>query len=63
LAQALGLNMVAEGVETEAQRQFLRDAGCHTLQGYLIARPMPVRDLETWIVAAAQASPAPAPSA
>jgi diguanylate cyclase len=63
LAQALGLNMVAEGVETEAQRQFLRDAGCHTLQGYLIARPLPVNELEDWLAAAALASPAPVPTA
>lgn len=49
LAEALGLNMVAEGVETELQQQFLRDAGCHTLQGYLLGRPMPVEALEHWI--------------
>ncbi|HQC85521.1 MAG TPA: EAL domain-containing protein [Rhodoferax sp.] len=49
LAKALGLNMVAEGVETEQQRQFLRDAGCHTLQGFLIARPLAVDALEQWM--------------
>jgi EAL domain-containing protein (putative c-di-GMP-specific phosphodiesterase class I) len=36
----LGKNVVAEGVETEAQRSFLRSAGCTTIQGYLVARPM-----------------------
>jgi EAL domain-containing protein (putative c-di-GMP-specific phosphodiesterase class I) len=41
--------MVAEGVETEQQRQFLRDAGCHTLQGFLIARPLAVDALEQWM--------------
>ena len=49
LAKALGLKMVAEGVETEQQRQFLRDAGCHTLQGFLIARPLAVDALEQWM--------------
>jgi diguanylate cyclase (GGDEF)-like protein len=63
LAEALGLNMVAEGVETEQQRAFLREAGCHTLQGFLIAKPMPVEQLEAWIAGALPASPMPAPSA
>ena len=49
LAKALGLNMVAEGVETEQQRQFLRDAGCHTLPGFVIARPLAVDALEQWM--------------
>jgi len=58
LAEALGLNIVAEGVETRQQMDFLREAGCHTLQGYLIARPLPVMELEAWI-AAMPATPAP----
>ena len=40
LAQALGLKVVAEGVETEAQHEILRALGCHELQGFLFARPM-----------------------
>ena len=40
LAQALGLKVVAEGVETEAQHEILRSLGCHELQGFLFARPM-----------------------
>ena len=63
LAEALSLNMVAEGVETEQQRTFLREAGCHTLQGYLIARPMPVDQLEAWIAGTTPASPVPELSA
>jgi diguanylate cyclase len=49
LANALGLNVVAEGVETEAQQTFLRESGCHTLQGYYIARPLTVDALEVWM--------------
>ena len=41
LGRALGLKVVAEGVETEAQRQFLRVAGCHLLQGYLFSGAVP----------------------
>src|SRR5690606_10033792 len=40
LAQVLGLRVVAEGVETEAQRQFLRGFGCNLLQGYLTGAPV-----------------------
>jgi len=46
LAHKLGLSTVGEGVETEAQRDFLRDCGCDALQGYLLARPMPLEDFE-----------------
>ncbi|CAB1367803.1 EAL domain-containing protein [Denitratisoma oestradiolicum] len=41
LAHSLRLNVVAEGVETEAQRRELRRLGCDYLQGYLISRPIP----------------------
>lgn len=40
LARALGLSTIAEGVETEAQRRFLRQQGCQQMQGYLLGRPM-----------------------
>ena len=45
LAHSLGLRVVAEGVETMAQWQLLRDHGCDEVQGYLIARPAPAEDL------------------
>ena len=41
MAHSLGLKVVAEGVETEAQRAFLAANGCDYLQGYLLARPLP----------------------
>jgi predicted signal transduction protein with EAL and GGDEF domain len=41
LGRALGMEVVAEGVETEVQLQALRVAGCSHLQGYHLARPMP----------------------
>jgi EAL domain-containing protein (putative c-di-GMP-specific phosphodiesterase class I) len=42
LGHALGLTMVAEGVEDAAQEAFLRDAGCDLAQGWLFGRPAPV---------------------
>ncbi len=45
LAQTLGLKLVAEGVETEEQKTFLIDAGCHYLQGYLLGRPVPLEEI------------------
>lgn len=44
LGLALGLEVVAEGVETQEQRQFLAQERCSTIQGFLLARPMPMRD-------------------
>jgi EAL domain-containing protein (putative c-di-GMP-specific phosphodiesterase class I) len=40
LGQAVGAEVVAEGIETEAQRDFVRDCGCHHGQGWLLGRPV-----------------------
>lgn len=48
LAQALGMKVVAEGVETEGQQAILRGLGCDELQGYLYAKPMPAEALTLW---------------
>ncbi|MBK8187409.1 MAG: EAL domain-containing protein [Cellvibrio sp.] len=49
LAHALGKETIAEGVETEGQCEWLQGRGCQLLQGYFIARPMPVEQLENWV--------------
>ena len=46
MANTLGLDVVAEGVEEEAQLQRLQELGCRRAQGFLLARPMPASDLE-----------------
>jgi diguanylate cyclase (GGDEF)-like protein len=46
MTHALGLNVIAEGVETEAQRDFLDKHGCHAFQGYLYSKPVPVGEFE-----------------
>jgi EAL domain-containing protein (putative c-di-GMP-specific phosphodiesterase class I) len=49
VAQGLGLNVVAEGVETEGQREALIAAGCTLMQGFLFARPQPAAELEEFL--------------
>lgn len=49
LAQALGVETVAEGIETIEQRDFLIRNGCTHLQGFLFSRPLPAREAATWM--------------
>jgi EAL domain-containing protein (putative c-di-GMP-specific phosphodiesterase class I) len=51
LSHALGLSVVAEGVETSAEMRWLVAHGCDVAQGYGIARPMPAEQLPGWIAA------------
>ncbi len=51
LGHELGMKVTAEGVETEAQLQELRQLGCDKAQGYFLSRPVPERDLIAWLKA------------
>ncbi len=48
MATSMGLGVMAEGVETEAQRDFLASLGCHTYQGYLFSKPLPIQEFEAF---------------
>lgn len=49
MAHSLGLSVIAEGVEEEAQTHFLKQEGCDYSQGYFYSRPLPTEDFETWL--------------
>jgi diguanylate cyclase (GGDEF)-like protein len=56
LGHNLGLQVVAEGVETEEVREQLREAGSDLIQGYLLSRPLPVEQIAAWLAARAPAA-------
>jgi diguanylate cyclase (GGDEF)-like protein/PAS domain S-box-containing protein len=49
LGHTLGLKVVAEGVETETQLEYLRSHGCDQIQGYWLSRPLPPTDFDKWL--------------
>ncbi len=53
LGETLGLEVIAEGVETEAQRGILESIGCHRYQGYLFSPPVPLAQYQSLVFAAA----------
>ncbi len=46
LSRVMGLSVIAEGVETEQQREFLASLGCHAYQGYLFSKPVPLQEFQ-----------------
>ena len=53
MSASLGLRTIAEGVETQGQLDFLRERGCHEVQGYFISRPLPADEFQAFVRRAA----------
>ena len=51
LAHELNIGIIAEGVETTEQRQFLISNGCHNFQGYLYSTPLPIHEFNAFVQA------------
>jgi EAL domain-containing protein (putative c-di-GMP-specific phosphodiesterase class I) len=56
IGKELDLEVVAEGVETQAQLEFLRSIGCDQVQGFLFSKPLPAADFERFVTAWPQAA-------
>jgi diguanylate cyclase (GGDEF)-like protein/PAS domain S-box-containing protein len=57
LARAMGITSIAEGVEAEAQLDFLLQRGCDEMQGFLVSRPLAAADCAAWMAAHRDAPP------
>lgn len=57
MGQKLGMKILAEGVETEAQLSFLAAERCDQVQGYLIGKPMPATDVDEWVAKFSRRAP------
>lgn len=51
LAKTLEMDVVAEGVETEAQLDYLHRMQCHIVQGYFFSKPLPSAEATEWVIA------------
>lgn len=49
MAKSLGYSVIAEGIETKEQHEFLKNEGCYEGQGYLYSRPIPIEDFEVFL--------------
>ncbi|MEE4297857.1 MAG: EAL domain-containing protein [Pseudomonadales bacterium] len=58
MAKGLGLDIIAEGVENEAQLRYLRDRGCQLVQGFIFSRPLAREELGRYLAASAEAGDA-----
>ncbi len=50
IANAQNMTTTAEGIETDPQREMLRDLGCTEMQGFLFSRPLPVEQIRTLLM-------------
>jgi EAL domain-containing protein (putative c-di-GMP-specific phosphodiesterase class I)/CheY-like chemotaxis protein len=56
IARKLGIDAVAEGVESENEARLLRDLGCRLGQGYYLGRPLPAADFDAWLASGARSA-------
>ncbi|SJM92722.1 hypothetical protein CRENPOLYSF2_2890008 [Crenothrix polyspora] len=52
MANSLAMEIIAEGVETQAQRDFLKQHGCSLYQSYLFSKPVPLEEFEALLCVA-----------